>query len=198
LATLHEADVLFIDDIIHRATPVGFWFQDHDSMILFQSTILKKRRRALGQNQLLVSWPERINVVEERHQPRRLVPESAKITARIQVLSPSREIEHETSARIWDIGLEGASLICQGEPALVALPKDSWMNIIIGVRDDGKTFVLPASFRHMRRLPEDKLRLGLQFLPSGDPAAASARSALGALLEELGGSAAKVPPATAA
>ena len=201
-ATFHEADVLFIDDIIHRGTPGGFWFQDQNSMILFQSTILKKRRRALGQNQLLVAWPGQIMVVEERHQPRRLVPESAKITARIQVLSPSREIEYETSARIWDIGAEGASLICEAEPALLTLPKDSWMKIIIRARDDEHQFTLAATLRHMRPLPEEKVRMGLQFLPSGDPGAASAGAALQALLHELqspkSGDSSIVPPATAA
>jgi len=200
-ATFHEADALFIDETIGRAACVGFWFQEHDSMILFESTILKKRRRTLGQNLLLAAWPGQITVVEERQQPRRLVPESAKISARIQILSPSREIEYETTARIWDLGRDGASIICESEPTLITLPKDSWLNIIINVRDDHQ-FTLTASFRHMRRLPQDKLRIGLQFLPSGDPSAASATAALHALVKELqqspGGNAINLPPSAVA
>jgi hypothetical protein len=183
-AYFHEADGRIIDRLIESGGPVGLWFQNEASMVLFESTLVKKRK-ALTRKLLLLSWPQNISIVEERHQPRRLVPESFQISARLQVLTPNREVEHEIHARIWDIGLEGASLICPFQHSLISLVKDAWLKVVLRVRDAQHEYGFPALFRHMSHVSDETLRLGLQFIPSGDPSAASANAALAALVNEL-------------
>ena len=45
----------FIDQLIQSGKGIQIWFQNDASMILLNSIILKKRRRPLGKNMLLVA-----------------------------------------------------------------------------------------------------------------------------------------------
>src|SRR3954471_20871806 len=124
-AHFQEQDAGLLQRLIDAGQPVGVWFQSESSMLQFSSLLLKKRH-SLVQHQVLIDWPQEISIVEERHQPRWMIPVSFAISGRVQVLAPNREVELETSAQVWDIGMEGASLICPTDQRLVRMAKDAW------------------------------------------------------------------------
>jgi hypothetical protein len=195
-AHFHEQDGALVQRLIDARNPVEVWFQSDASMVQFSSLVLKKRQ-GLARKMLLIQWPSHISIVEERHQPRWMVPQSFKITAKIQVLAPNRAVEFETDAKVWDIGLEGASLVCPFEKRLIGMVKDAWLKVILCT--PGKEHAYPALYRHMSPASDDTLRLGVQFIPSGDPTAATAHDALLKLvneLDELCGGKSQAKPAT--
>src|SRR5207237_63801 len=143
--------------------------------------------------------PATISIVDERHKPRWMVPASFSLAAKIQVLAPDRAVEFESAAKVWDIGMEGASLICPSNKRFRGLVKDAWLKVIL--RPGGQEHAYPGLYRHMSPASDQTLRLGVQFIPSGDPSAAAAQEALEKLINELDvlcGGKGKVAPATRA
>ena len=181
-AHFHEQDSALLQRLIDAGQPVGVWFQSEASMLQFSSLLLKKKH-GLAHKQLLIDWPASISIVEERHQPRWMIPASFQISGRVQVLAPNRAVELETDAQVWDIGMEGASLICPTDPRLIRMAKDAWLKVSLKIR--GKEHGYAALYRHLSPASDHTLRLGVQFIPSGDPAAASAQEALVKLVNEL-------------
>jgi hypothetical protein len=181
-AHFHEQDSALLQRLIDSGQPVAVWFQSEASMLQFSSLLLKKKH-GLAHKQLLIDWPASISIVEERHQPRWMIPASFQISGRVQVLAPNRAVELETDAQVWDIGMEGASLICPTDPRLIRMAKDAWLKVNLKIR--GKEHGYAALYRHMSPASDHTLRLGVQFIPSGDPAAASAQEALVKLVDEL-------------
>jgi hypothetical protein len=181
-AHIHEQDLALVQRLIDAGNPVAVWFQSDSSMLQF-STMLLKKKHGLMKNLVLIENPESISIVEERHQPRWMVPASFALAAKVQVLAPNRAVEFETPAQVWDIGIEGASLICPSNRHLIGMVKDAWLKVVL--RKWGQENAYPAIFRHMSPASDDTLRLGVQFIPSGDPAAASAHEALVRLVQEL-------------
>jgi len=189
-AHFHEEDAQLLQRLIDQGGSVGIWFQTGPSMIQFSSLLLKKRH-GLGRHLLLIDWPAQISIVEERHQPRCMVPAALGLSGRVQVLTPNRAIEFEAEAQVWDIGMEGASLICPTNRRLINMVKDAWLKVTLRIRAHEHAY--SALYRHMSPASDNTLRLGVQFIPSGDPSAASAHSALVKLVNEL-----SQPPATTA
>jgi len=181
-AHFHEQDAALLGRLIDAGQPVGVWFQSEASMLQFSSLLLKKKH-GLAHKQLLIDWPAGISIVEERHQPRWMIPASFQISGRVQVLAPNRAVELQTDAQVWDIGMEGASLICPADPRLIRMAKDAWLKVNLKIQ--GKEHGYAALYRHMSPASDHTLRLGVQFIPSGDPAAASAQEALVKLVDEL-------------
>jgi hypothetical protein len=184
-ARVHEGDAKVIDRLIKSSDPVGVSFNTKGAKINFQTALLKKRRHNFIYKLLLLRWPEKIAVLEQRQKPRQWVPDRYRIAARIQALSPTGEIVSEAPVRIWDIGLEGASLICPDQPFSLSLNTESKLNVIIRPPDSDKEYAYLATHRHLTRLSDEKLRLGVQFTPSGDPSSAPGQRALKALVDEL-------------
>jgi hypothetical protein len=133
---------------------------------------------------LLLKWPEKISVVEQRQKPRVWVPDRYRLAAKIQTLGKDGAVLSEAPARVWDIGLEGASLICPNQFSL-SLNNETMIRITIWPPDTGKAHSYLASQRHLTRLSDQKLRLGVQFAPTGDPSTAPDQRALKALINEL-------------
>jgi hypothetical protein len=181
-ADFHEQDAALLQRLIDAGNPVGIWFQSDASMVQFSSMLLKKKH-GLAHKQLLIEWPASISIVDERHQPRWMVPVSFPLSARVQVLAPNRAVEFESEAQVWDVGAEGASIICPTDQRLINTAKDAWLKVLLRIR--GKEHAYPALYRHMSPASDETLRLGVQFIPSGDPSAASAHDALVRLIEEL-------------
>lgn len=195
-AYFHEQDAALLQRLIDAGQPVGVWFQSESQMLQFSSLLLKKKN-GLAHKLLLVEWPLSITIVEERHQPRWMIPASFAIAARLQVLTPNRAVEVEKEAQVWDIGMEGASLICATDPRLIKMAKDAWLRVYL--RMGGREHSYSALYRHMSPASDQTLRLGVQFIPSGDPSAAAAHSALVKLvneLEQVGGGKSQSKPAS--
>jgi len=171
-----------VQRLIDAGNPVGIWFQTDASMVQFSAMLLKKRH-SLTRHHVLIESPLSISIVEERHQPRWMVPASFPLSAKIQVLAPNRHVEFESDAQVWDIGMEGASLICPTNKRLIGMVKDAWLKV--NLRTRSKEYGYPALYRHMSPASDDTLRLGVQFIPSGDPSAAAAHDALVRLVDEL-------------
>jgi len=181
-AHFHDQDGALVQRLIDAGNPVGIWFQTDASMVQFSAMLLKKRH-SLTRHHVLIESPISISIVEERHQPRWMVPASFPLTAKVQVLAPNRQVEFESDAQVWDIGMEGASLICPTNKRLIGMVKDAWLKINLCTRS--KEYGYPALYRHMSPASDDTLRLGVQFIPSGDPSAAAAHDALVRLVDEL-------------
>src|SRR6266581_8424975 len=81
-AHFHEEDAQLLQRLIDQGGSVGIWFQTGPSMIQFSSLLLKKRH-GLGRHLLLIDWPAQISIVEERHQPRCMVPAALGLSARV-------------------------------------------------------------------------------------------------------------------
>ena len=156
-AHFQEQDAALVQRLIDAAQPIAVWFQSDASMVQFSARPLKKRQ-GVSKNQLLIEWPGTIAVVEERHQPRWMVPASFPLSARIQVLSPQRKVDFESNAKIWDIGMEGASVICPSDKRLRGMVKDAWLKIILRTRAGDHGY--PALYRHMSPASDNTLRLG--------------------------------------
>jgi hypothetical protein len=185
-AAVHEGDLDTLDYLIDSRQQISVWFQVDATMIRFDTKLLKKRRVSFStRRMLLIAWPTEVLIVEERQQPRRWVPDTFKISAKIQILTPHRQVAHEAEVRIWDIGLEGASLICPAEPSLLALAREEWLKLIVRVGDDARDLPFLASYRHMTRVSHEKVRMGVKFIPSGDPNAPAANEALKNLVHHL-------------
>ncbi len=183
-ARVHHGDAKLIDKLIKSAEDVGVSFNTSSAKINFRTALLKKRRRHLIHKLLLIRWPEKISVVEQRQKPRVWVPERYRLGAWIQTLSPAGEGLSEAPVRVWDIGLEGASLICPNQFSL-SLSSEATIKVIIQPPDSAKGHSYLASQRHLTRLSDQKLRLGVQFAPTADPSTAPAQRALKALINEL-------------
>ena len=183
-ARVHHGDAKLIDRLIKSAEDVGVSFNTSSAKINFRTALLKKRRRHLIHKLLLIRWPEKISVVEQRQKPRVWVPDRYRLGAWIQTLSPAGEVLSAAPVRVWDIGLEGASLICPNQFSL-SLSSEATIRVIIQPPDSAKGHSYLASQRHLTRLSDQKLRLGVQFAPTSDPSTAPAQRALKALINEL-------------
>jgi len=177
-----EQDGALVQRLIDLRNPVAVWFQSGSSMVQFSGLLLKKRH-GLGRHMVLIEPPSTISIVEERHQPRWMVPVSFPLAATMQVLAPNRVVEFESAARVWDIGMEGASLICPTNKRIIGMVKDAWLKVALHIR--GTEHGYPAVYRHMSPASDQTMRLGVQFMPSGDPSAAGAHEALVSLVNEL-------------
>jgi hypothetical protein len=135
----HEGDGVLIDRLIGSRTSVALWFQSGSSMLQFQSSILKKKS-SLAAKLVLMAWPEQISIIDERHQPRWMIPASLQISARVQVLSPNRVVEYETEAQVWDLGMEGASLICPSAKEIVSTVKDAWLKVTLRIHGEEHSY----------------------------------------------------------
>jgi c-di-GMP-binding flagellar brake protein YcgR len=183
-ARVHHGDAKLINRLIKSGQEVGVAFNTSGAKINFRTVLVKKRRRNLIQKLLLLRWPEKISVVEQRHKPRMWVPDRYRLAAKIQTLSPTGEVLSEAPVRVWDLGLEGASLICPNQFSL-SLNNESMIRLTIQTPDSPKAHTYLATQRHLTRLSDQKLRLGLQFAPTADPSTAPAQRALKALINEL-------------
>jgi len=181
-AHFHETDGGIIDRLIASHTSVALWFQNGPSMLQLQSTLLKKKS-GLAARIVLMAWPEQISIIEERHKPRWMIPASLQISAKVQVLAPNRVVEFESEAQVWDLGMEGASLIFPTSKKVIRIVKEAWLKVILRIRGQEHSFA--ALYRHMSPASDRTMRMGVQFIPSGDPSAATAQEALVKLVSEL-------------
>jgi len=181
-AHFQDQDANLVQRLIDAAQPVEVWFQSDRLMVQFSAKLLKKRH-GLGRHLLLIEPPSTVSIIEERHQPRWMVPSGFPLSATMQVLAPNREIEFESAARVWDIGMEGASLICPTNKRIIGMVKDAWLKVTLRIREGEHGY--PAVYRHMSPASDQTMRLGVQFIPSGDPSAAGAHEALVRLIDEL-------------
>jgi hypothetical protein len=181
-AHFQEQDAGLVQRLSDARNSVEVWFQSGRLMVQFSAKLLKKRHGLSG-HLLLIEPPSAISIVEERHQPRWMVPANFSLAAKIQVLAPHRAVEWESPARVWDIGMEGASLICPTNKRVINMVKDAWLKVNLHIR--GCEHGYAAVFRHMSQASDQSMRLGVQFMPSGDPSAAQAHEALVSLVSEL-------------
>src|SRR5689334_19987853 len=91
-ARVHHGDAKLIDKLLKSAEDVGVSFNTSSAKINFRTALLKKRRRHLIHKLLLLRWPEKISVVEQRQKPRVWVPDRFRLLAKIQTLSPAGEV----------------------------------------------------------------------------------------------------------
>jgi hypothetical protein len=185
-ARVHHGDGKLIDRLVKSTQDVGVSFNTSGAKISFRTALLKKARRNLFEKLLLLRWPEKISVVEQRQKPRVWVPDRYRLAARIQTLGKDGAVLSEAPARVWDIGLEGASLICPNQFSL-SLNNETTIRVTIQPPDSATAHSYLAAQRHLTRLSDQKLRLGVQFTATGDPTTAPAQRALKALLNELDG-----------
>src|SRR5438445_755723 len=108
-ARVHHGDAKLIDRLIKSAEDVGVSFNTSSAKINFRTALLKKRRRHLIHKLLLIRWPEKISVVEQRQKPRVWVPDRYRLGAKIQTLSPAGEVLSAAPVRVWDSGRGGHS-----------------------------------------------------------------------------------------
>ena len=182
VAHFQEKDTVLVQRLIDAKKPVVVWFQTDAKMLQFSAMLLKQRQHE-GRRLLLMEKPSTISIVDERHKPRWLVPANFGLTAKLQVLAPDRAVEFESSAVVWDINMDGASLVCPSNKHLRGLVKEAWLKIML--KRGGTEYWYPALYRHMNPATDQTMRLGVQFIPSGDPSAAAAQEALTKLIEEL-------------
>ena len=178
-AKVHHGDAKLIDQLIKSAGDVGVAFNTSSAKINFRTALLKKRRRHFIQKLLLLKWPEQISVVEQRHKPRVWVPDRFRLAAKIETLSPTGEVVSAAQVRVWDLGLEGASIICPNQFSLT-LNNEATIRLTMQSPDSPKQHSYLGSQRHLTRLSDQKLRLGLQFAATTDPSTAPASGGEGA------------------
>jgi hypothetical protein len=184
-ARVHHGDVKLVDRLIRSGADVGVSFNTNSAKINFRTALLKRRRRFLVHKLLLLRWPEKISVVEQRQKPRVWVPDRYRMTARAQTISATGEVMSEAAVRVWDLGLEGASLICPTEPFGLSLGKEASVRLMIRLPDSQQEHVYPASQRHVTQLSDQKLRLGVQFTQTPDVSTEPAKQVLQMLVNEL-------------
>jgi hypothetical protein len=146
----------------------GF-FNTSSAKINFRTAVVKKRRQHLIHKLLLLKWPEKISVVEQRQKPRVWVPDRYRLAAKIQTLGKDGAVLSEAPARVWDIGLEGASLICPNQFSL-SLNNETMIRITIWPPDTGKAVYL-ASQRHRQQAIRN-CGWACSLRPTGDPSTA--------------------------
>jgi c-di-GMP-binding flagellar brake protein YcgR len=183
-ARVHHGDPKVIDRLIKAGEEVGVSFSTSGAKISFRTALLKKRRRYLLHRVVLLRWPEKLSVVEQRHKPRVWVPDRFRLAAKIETLSPNGQVLDVAPVRVWDLGLEGASVICSNQFSL-SLSNEATIRLTIQAPDSPKQHTYLATQRHLTRLSDQKLRLGVQFNPTADPSTAPAQRALKALINEL-------------
>jgi len=182
---LHEGDGRLIDQLIKSAQPVTVSFNTQGAKVNLQCSLLKKRRHNLMQKLLLLSWPQSIQAVEQRHKPRVWVPQRYRIGARLVVISPGGNEVGQTPVRVWDIGMEGASLICPTAPFILSMSKDSSVKVMLRPPDSEKEHTFAGTHRYMIHLTDERVRMGVQFVASQDPFAGAAQRALRGMVDEL-------------
>jgi hypothetical protein len=183
-ARIVDGDQNLIQQFLTATEPVSVWFQDGSSLLIFETTLLKKRRAGISGIDLLMRWPPHIAVLEERLHARYWVQADFALTGTLEVLNPSRQVISRTPVRFWDVGNEGASVICPSQPKAIAITIDDWLNLQFRPPKQDP-FTLPAICRHLSVIAGGGVRVGVQFMPSGDPAAAAAQKALAVLVAQL-------------
>ena len=99
-------------------------------------------------------------------------------------MSASGEVLSAAPVRVWDLGLEGASVVCPSHFSL-SMSHDVTIRLTIQPPNSPHVHAYLASQRHLTQLSDQQLRLGLQFLPTKDPSTTPAQRALKALVDEL-------------
>src|ERR1044072_7874938 len=67
---VHVGDAKLVDKLIKSSAEVGLSFNTSSAKINCKTRLLRKRRRHFIHTLLLLKWPEKISVVEQRHKPR--------------------------------------------------------------------------------------------------------------------------------
>jgi hypothetical protein len=167
-AQVYEGDSELIDKLIEAAEPVMVGTQSGGAKIYFESVILGKRRQGLMQRQILLRLPEDASVMEQRSAPREWVPERMRLTAHLQVLGGDGRVTGNFAATLWDLGRDGASVVVGGERMLKKLKANAALKLQIERPDPQLHLTFTAKHRHMDSISDQRIRLGIQFVHSGD------------------------------
>jgi c-di-GMP-binding flagellar brake protein YcgR len=151
----------FVDRLIQDALTVEISFNLDDAKVFFDSAILRKRNRYWLKRLVLLRFPERISVVEQRGSARTFVPDDVDIYAKIYRAAGPGSHEPLVSWRLFDLSAGGAGVICPHDPRLVSLKPGEPLYVIVTFGEKG--LPLNATHRYVQVLSASSIRLGIQF-----------------------------------
>jgi c-di-GMP-binding flagellar brake protein YcgR len=157
-----KEDRPFVDGLIKNAATVEVSFNLDDAKVFFDTSILRKRTRYWAKKLVLLRFPERLSVVEQRGNARTFVPDDVNIYAKVYRASGGSGADQPlVSWRLFDLSAGGAGVICPHDPRLLALKPGEPLHVIVTFDDKGVP--LAASHRYAQILSASSMRLGIQF-----------------------------------
>ena len=155
----------FLDRLIKDAATVEISFNLDDAKVFFDSTILRKRSRYWAKKLVLLKFPERLSVVEQRGAARTFVPDDIDIYAKVFRAAGGPGADQPLVCwRLFDLSAGGAGLICPLDQRLLSLRQGEPLHVIVTHNDKG--IPLAATHRYAQVLSASSLRLGIQFSDS--------------------------------
>lgn len=151
----------FLDRLIKDAATVEISFNLDDAKVFFDSTILRKRSRYWAKKLVLLKFPERLSVVEQRGSTRTFVPDDIAVYAKVFRASGPGAHEPLVAWRLFDLSAGGAGIICPRDQRLLSLKPGEPLYVIVTHNDRG--IPLAATHRYTQVLSASSVRLGIQF-----------------------------------
>jgi c-di-GMP-binding flagellar brake protein YcgR len=170
----------FLDRLIKEAATVEISFTLDEAKVFFDSTILRKRTRYWLRKLVLLKFPERLSVVEQRGSARAFIPDDVDVHAKVFRATGPRAHEPLVSWRLFDLSIGGAGVICPHDQRLLSLKPGEPLYVIVSFGDKGVP--LAATHRYVQVLSKSSVRVGIQF---NDAQPAAVREEFQRLLAQL-------------
>lgn len=156
-----KEDRPFLDRLIKDAATVEISFNLDEAKVFFDSTIVRKRSRYWLKKLVLLKFPERLSVVEQRGSARAFIPDDVHVHAKIFRASGMNADDPLVSWRLFDLSIGGAGVICPHDQRLLSLKPGEPLHVIVSFGDKGVP--LAATHRYVQVLSKSSVRVGIQF-----------------------------------
>ena len=150
-----------IDRLVSTSMNVEVSFNLDDAKVFFDSTIVRKRRHYWLKKLLLLRFPDRLSVVEQRGTTRTFIPDDVNVYARLFRATGPGADQPLVSWRLFDLSAGGAGIICPPDRRLLELVRGQPLHVIISLGSNG--IPLSATHRYTQVLSANSVRVGVQF-----------------------------------
>lgn len=160
---LARGDAALLERMTAGQAPVQVTFDAGRISVTFDTSLMTKRRKLFGNNQVLLGWPARLVIRERRRSERVTVPNSVSIPTRLIRADGLPAQDGDLPLTLLDLSATGASLLCPATAPPIKLQPRERLEICMLLR--GAEHWIHACHRHTKVMPDGRARIGIEFAP---------------------------------
>lgn len=162
-ADLVNGDVTLLDRLIAAHSPIQVTLDCGRYSVCFDSSLLGRQRKRRHGEQVLIGWPGKLNVRERRRSERVPVPENVTIPTRLIRTDRLPAHDGDLPLTVLDLSTTGAGLLCPVSDLQLEFGPGEGLEICMLLM--GVERWIAARHRHTQRLPDGRVRIGVEFAP---------------------------------
>jgi hypothetical protein len=149
--------------MIAAQAPIQVAFDAGRISVTFDSSLVAKRRKLFGKEQVLVGWPAKLAIRERRRYERVMVPNSVSIPTRLIRADSLPDQDGDLPLLLLDLSAAGACLLCPASAPPIKLRPGEGLEICMLL--SGGEHWIHARHRHTQVMPDGRSRIGIEFAP---------------------------------